>query len=471
MSTRSPAPTPDRDRQIVIFCPFVGWPLHFITDLEIIQRHLAAGDNVTVLVCDGELSACDVNIHHHARDCLACIATRSTGLELLSGSLTVKPLYGFAPKEISSFPLSTDFSSVAQLKRYRVDGFDIGDAAMSSLVRHLRDADFDLAEHSGLLQALLRTAYDVFASVSEYLRTNVVDRFYVFNSRFASTRGAMRACQRQGVECMVHERGCDIQHFHLYPNTFPHDREFVDADIRRHWHAAANPNNAELIATAWYRNKAVGIEGHLNSFVTGQHADLLPERWSAAERNIVIFTSSEDEFVAVGEGWENPLYASELEGVRAIVRSLRDVTHELRIWVRVHPNLTGIENRQTRGLRELNAPFLTVIPADSPVSTYAMLRNSEKVLTFGSTIGIEAVFWRVPSILAGMSFYRDMGGTYNPTSHVELMELLNASLVPKESDAALRYGYYQASFGIPFEYAEATGFIKGTFKGKGFDFW
>jgi hypothetical protein len=449
--------------QVAIFCPFVHWPTHFATDLELVQRHLDDEDRVTILVCDGELPSCDVNLPHVLERCASCIERRTVGLQLLSRPVTVEPLFRYLPKGVTDLviPRFTDHQGV---KAFRVNGFDLGSAALSSLIFHTRDADCDLDANAQLLSNLMQTAYLVYASTDAYLGRHTVDRFYVYNTRFASTRGVMRACASNGVECVVHERGCDLSHFELYPNAFPHDRAITNRDISELWTRAPDAERRE-VGARWYRDKSVAIETYARSFVADQQDGLLPSNWDGARRNLVIFTSSEDEFAAIGDEWENPIYRNELEGVGEIVRSLSGAGDDLHIYVRMHPNLRGLSNRQTRGLMALDAPHVTVVPPESPVSTYALLRHAWKVVTFGSTVGIEAAFWGVPSILAGISFYRDLGGTYNPATHAELIEMIRADLPPKDQTPALMYGYFSARFGKPFRYYRATSYDDGEFKG------
>ena len=95
-----------------------------------------------------------------------------------------------------------------------------------------------------------------------------------------------------------------------------------------------------------------------------------------------------------------------------------------------------------------------------------MIKKSDKVLTFGSTVGIEAVYWGTPSILAGIAFYKDLGGTYNPESHEILIQLLTSELKPKNKQLALMYGYYYNTYGIQFKYYKPDSFLSGKFKNE-----
>ena len=151
-------------------------------------------------------------------------------------------------------------------------------------------------------------------------------------------------------------------------------------------------------------------------------------------------------------------------GTGKMIRS----TDKGRTWepaVDIHPNLGDLDNTQTRALARLQSPYLTVIPAESPISTYALLGACDKVLTFGSSVGIEAVYWGKPSVLAGLSFYRDLGGVYRPGTHGELMELLRADLEPAGVESALMFGHFFATFGTPHKHYRPDGIFEGTFKG------
>lgn len=451
---------------VAIFSPFVLGAPHFGGDLELAQCHLDAGDRVTIATCDTELPSCDLNLAHREHRCADCIEIRRRGLQLLGGPYRVTRLFDYFREEFAATVPA--FASVAELQAFRVGTFDAGMAAASTLIYHLRDADFDTMEHARLVANTVRAAWMVYAATSAFLEATPVDRFYVVNSRFATTRGIMRACQERGIECLVHDRGMDIHHYSLFPNTFPHDIAWTDQEIMASWNSA-DPATREQVASEWYVNKSKGIEATWLSFVAAQEEDRLPDDWNPDRRNVVVFTSSEDEFGSIGDGWRNPLYASEVDGIRQILRSLDSTGDDVHLTVRVHPNLAGVDNGQTRGLRGLAAPFLTVVGPESAVSTYALVRHASAVLTFGSTVGIEAVYWGVPSILAGMSHYRNLGGTYNPSTHQELMQLLSAPLYPMPKEAALQYAHYYATYGVRYLHYAANGILSGRFRGT--DIW
>jgi hypothetical protein len=274
----------------------------------------------------------------------------------------------------------------------------------------------------------------------------------------------LRACEEAAIPCATHDRGCDLDHYSVYENVLPHDIASNERVIREGW-AAADPGTRESVAAKFYEQRSRGVIQNWYSFVLAQQAGMLPAGWNEDLRNIVIFTSSEDEFVAVGDEWRNPLYATQLEGLRRIATDTCNLKG-VRLYIRIHPNLTNIVNASVAALRLLRSPNLEVIPPEAAVSSYALMWNCDRTLSFGSTAGIEAAYWGKPSILAGMSFYCNLGATYNPNSHEELLDLLTVeSLPPKERTGALMFGYCEQTRGERFKHFEATGVHDGLYRG------
>ena len=329
-----------------------------------------------------------------------------------------------------------------------------------------RDPEPDLSVLGDMVSRFVVAALSVYRSLQNHLEQNPVARVYVFNGRFAPVRAVLRACQSRGVTCYVHERGHDIHHYAVDKNTGQHDLAYMQQQIRQQWERAAGDSRRNEIAEGFYLERSKGIVKSWYSFVDRQQEGLLPASWNPAKRNVAIFNSSEDEFVALDAQWNNPLYTDQVEGLQRIVESLEANHDDIHVYLRIHPNLAGVDNKQSRALYELRREFFEIIPPDDPVSTYALIKHADKVLTFGSTVGIEAVFWGTPSIHAGRSYYQDLEGTYNPGSHEDLITMLKADLPAKDRTAALMYGYYFSTYGIPFKYFQATGVAAGRFKGQ-----
>lgn len=452
--------------KVLVFSGYANYT-HYGADLELIQRHLDEGDEVLNLHCAGDIPTCDFNPCHGAIECRTCIRTRQRGLSLVSPNVASAPFLNLTPanrRELESLPES--YGTLESLRTASVENFDFGWAVLSSVVSLIRDPEPDLRLHGNLARRFAWAALATYRSIQNHLDREKTDCVYVFNGRLAIYRAVLRACQSRGVACYTHDRGCDIHHYATFRDAMPHDLQLVRAEMRQAWDRAAGDPARFDVAEKFFVERMNGMPQDWLSFVGTQEAGMLPASWEGSRKNIVIFNSSEDEFAAIGDEWKNPLYPSQLDGIRRIIESLTTERQGLKLYLRMHPNLKGIGNQQTTALYDLERDYFEVIRPESAVSTYALLQQCDQTVTFGSTVGIEAVYQGKPSILAGPSFYRDLGCTYNPSSHEELVQMIRSDLQPKDKTPALMYGYFMRTFGIPYRHVSAAGFLDSRFKGQ-----
>lgn len=448
------------------------WP-RFETSLELAQTHLDRGDDVEFFVCNGEMNGCWLNYTHFASVCSKCRAVRDLSISLLSPRPKVQSFLKLRPSDVEELrSLKDEFADLETLKTYCVDGFDVGMAVASGLITTVRDPHLDVRSHAETIRRSMTSTWAMYRSMQNHLDDKKPDCVYVANARGAEARSVLRACQSRGVTCLVHETGHDQDHYEIYPNSLPHDIKVAVRKIADAWEAA-DPDERERVANEWYRRRAAATgSSEPTTYVGEQHVGLLPDGFASSRRNVAVFNSSEDELACLEEEWNNPLYGNQLDGLRKLAGSLVGIVNPPRVYVRLHPNLRDVETEELRVVKKLHRPGFEIIPPESPVSSYDLMRQCDTVLTFGSTVGIEAVFWGKPSVLAGSCWYRNLGGTYNPATHDELVNLLLRPLEPKDRNAALQYGYYMATFGKPFRYYEPeqpmmTHFaVSGRFKGR-----
>lgn len=458
-------------QHIAFFTTHPLFQRHFATDLELIQNHLDVGDDVSVLYCDAELLACDTNTYHEPGQCLLCQKTRNIGLSLLhthgQGSIRERSYHNLTPANRAELlSITTEFASLHELQTYKIDNFDVGMAALSSIVSYVMNAELDLEEHKDLIKRYIISAFIVYRSVQNFLREQKVDKFYFFNGRMAIVRAIMRACESEQVQFIIHEAAAGNATYSLYNNSLPHSIGLMTEMIRENWEQAkADPAERRRIADEWFQNRAKGVKVNGYSFVENQEQGLLPSNWDTNKKNIIIFNSADFEFVWVSEEYQHHLYHDQLDGIRRVIESLLPYNEQFHVYLRIHPNLATIEN-ELRPLLAMQYDNLTTILPTDKTSSYALIEHATAVLTFGSTVGIEAPYWGKPSILGGKALYQNLGSTYNPTSHEELMGLLlDDDLAPRSIDGALMYGFFYNSFGIPFQRYVPKNFFSGTFNG------
>ena len=441
-------------------------------ELEIMQRHLDAGDEVHAIICRGNLSVCEINPTHKKLQCSYCIAKHKNMFALLDGKIQTHNLTRFYNTTEDISTLQTVFTSIDDLKKYKWDEhFDIGYSIGSYLISEYRDPHLDITPHLPLIKTLMQTSLHLYLAVQHFLTQHKMDKVYVWNGRMPTMRPVIRAAASKQIDFATFNMGSNAGSFETFDNALIHDLSYTSTQIINYWNSSTVSLEEKTAAGSAFfikrTQKAPGDADGINRFIQNQEIEKLPDNWDPAKTNISVFNSSEDEMASISDEWKNHLYHDQYDGLCRLITSIEnnDQFNNYHFYLRIHPNLSNINNADVTRITSLRSPKLTIIPATSPVSTYFLIQQSDKVVTFGSSAGIEAVFMEKPSILLGKCFYRNLpGGTYQPASHDEFIELLLQPLKPLDKTAALMYGYFWSTYGTPLKYVSKNGedwFFKG----------
>lgn len=465
-------------QRLLVFSPFALWKHHFETELEIIQTCLDNGWQVTMCRCSGELPICEANQKHDHTVCRLCRSRFRSGVRWLNSSMVQQqPFFSLTDHEQQLVASLKDrvWQTANEVREFKIEGADIGLAAFSSTVDAARDPEPDIRRYQENFRKHVVTGAMVFFSARHQLQAYPEASILLFNGRFSTVRPALRAAQLLGNTALVHERSGKTERYSITTNTYPHDLNNLKRQIDTVY--CQSPHTEEektAIALQWFQDRRGGADQGWVSFTKEQQQDALPEGFDRNHCNVVIYNSSEDEMVAI-EGWENQFYRNQNDAITRLMEDLKDVP-ELRVFLRVHPNLKNRINSQTEGLEVLRHrfPALQVIPADSSISSYALLDAADVVLTFGSTIGIEAVYAGRVSILMGRALYEDFDVCICPSSHAELVSLLQECAAGNKPDmpvgyrnGLVKYGYFYQEWGVPYKYLCATELFSKKMKKDG----
>jgi hypothetical protein len=443
---------------VLFFSPLALYSPHLETEIELALLELANGNRVSWVTCPGALNyVC----HERLRSFASCIGCNNRKMETKSILCGVDFLELKLAEVSHQVPL---FLSTKEVKAFYYRGVDVGSCVLSTIISLKREPNLNLSEYGELVRKCCAEVMRLTDALYEMLLNSSYEKVYVFNGRMMFFRPIVRVLQILGIDFFVHERAGKIDRYSLTQGTYPHDLRYKKLEIKQIVEKLSDENLVSL-GDEWFKARRSGSPQGWPSFILNQTRGYLHPRITPGKRIVSIYVSSEDEFVCFDD-WENWIYKSQEDG---IARILDDLPEKFLLVIRIHPNLKDLDNTQTRGLTKFEKhPKCIVIRAEDIFDSYALLEASEKVITFGSTVGIEAVYWGKPSILAGgRSFYEDLGAVYRPVSHEEVMNLILApNLQPKEKILALKYGAWESSYGFKFIHFEPIGFFSGKIQGK-----
>ncbi len=191
----------------------------------------------------------------------------------------------------------------------------------------------------------------------------------------------------------------------------------------------------------FFQERRQNIIGSWKSFLDQQKQGLLPINFNRENHNLVFYCSSEDEFEGISEEWNNPFNANQLVILLKIANWIKN--KNMHLYARMHQNQSKMDAVYLSNFDKLNEfDEVTVINPNSEICSYALMDNSDKVITYGSTTGVEALFYNKPSVLVNKAIHWNLKGMIKPNNWEELKGLiLDVELSPAKEHDALKWGF------------------------------
>lgn len=420
-----------------------------------------ANAEIKFVLCDNVLENCYFNRVHNIPGCMSC-QTRLINLLKLAGLQKGNFISLKHYPEARAFEIP-EFNYLDELLDFSYNGWNVGRGVASSIISYKRDYHVNSEKYGELIKIELQKAVNVLLNFQAIVDDFVPDEIYLFNGRFAEVHPLVELARAKGIPFYSMEAGSG-SNYELFKNYLPHSIKVREESILKYWESGDSKRKVQT-AEKWFESKREGAETYEKSFTRNQEKNKRPNNFNEGKLNIAIFNSSEDE-MKVMEEWQTPLFKYQNEAIKQIAGHYAN-NENIHFYLRVHPNLGEVKNIQMDEIREMNFKNLTIIPPDSPIDTYSLMDICEKIITFGSSVGIEATYWEKPSILYGRCFYLNLDVAYVPQSFAELCDLIERKeLPPKNKDNTLSYGFYMSEYGKQTEYFHFNGLKGSTYKGQ-----
>jgi len=447
----------------VLFFPIWLVSPHFETDLELMINEIEAGNNVYFLACKKDLRICENKIFNIS--CNECIKIRKRALNIINSKypnrikqIHLRKYFNIYTK--INFP--DNVNDIKSLHELKIDSYDIGYGIASSLAEELDKSSFDdCREKIVIYFSVAIHFYRYIKSIIDDYKINIG---YIFNARYCFSRAFFRAFLDKNITIYTHDRGANLKKYGIVKNKFLHDIDSYIERVDALWENEQDIFLKKNIADVFFKKKYLGEETDYISFTAKQNLQKLPDEINKYKRIIVIFNSSDFEYNNVGKEFSYNYYLSQEYGICKIVESLRN-EKDIGIFLREHPNQKNRNNAQRENIRKIKADNFYLIPAESDISSYKLLFNANVVITFNSTMGIEATYWGIPSMLCANAMYEKLNIVYKPKSHEEVIKLINSELKPIISNGVYKYGYYHSIFGVNYKYYKPINLFEGLFFG------
>ena len=339
-----------------------------------------------------------------------------------------------------------DYKNVDDFMAKEYRGVKIGMSIMSSYISITRNMYplFNTESRPFFDAHLLQNVrfVDAFYSLVEDFKP---DEIWGYNGRYECDRPVYDVSKSLGINFKLIEDIVrnGVSHRIIYNNNLPHAILMRKNQRNYCWdNYKMSEEDKIALGKSFYEKRRHGFfSGDKKIYIKNQKEGEVPPM-DSNKKNIAIMNSSEDEFTAVGNEWEQlKIFKTQYEG---IVFLLENAPKNIHFYLRIHPNLKDIKYSYHTRLLTLENKYnnVTVIPGNSSVSTYALMEHSDAIVCFGSTMGIESSYWGKTSILLGPCFYYYDEVAYTPKSKEEVLKLLKDIPKPLYNDNIIKFGAF-----------------------------
>lgn len=417
----------------IVFLSTRGWSLHLEFEILLASLLRSEGNKVTILSCNDSLPFCmngSVNeLPEDIRNCKKCISTKQSiwGEEF---DIEYLPRPDSVIDSINA--LVNELNLISACENFSYDGSPYGELVRNGIVWYLRRSK--LSENDiAVYKSALSSAHAIRRGLESFLTKDNVDTVIMLNGDFSTERIASWFLKSKGIRYITY----DFTFNELIATAVNNS---VWNDITFDTHSRLKPTNiesnhykmAEDILRGW--REYGGYQGHLF--------------WKKEDLNIIGNFRNELGFDdrPLATAYTNMTYESSVIGKdRAFsdqfywLRSLLEffkLHQEFQLAVRIHP----AEARDSKWrpkeslfdyvrneLAEISSNIKIISPQDK-ISSYALGVNSDAILVYSSTLGIEMADRRKTVITAANVHYAGRGFTIDPSTEAEYFSTIDRVL-------------------------------------------
>jgi hypothetical protein len=376
------------------------------------------GHDVALTYCDESSGTCSANL---AGNPLTCASCKHSTVQAINGvGLTAIPIHAEAKHEPDLQPTNLEAKKV------------LATAVNSNLVTQLRMLPSEI-KRTSVCRAIKRRYYRSVTRLHQDYRKLLwklkPNRIEVLNGRHGCSKFPLLAANEFEIPFNALEytlRKLPI----VFKGHLPHDRIAFQNRLKT--------LPADLaIGEKYYSGRR---NATFNKFAK-QHLIFEPDpRASKFQSKVTFFLSSQDECASLGPEWKT-IFSNDAEVVRQACERFPDKF----FCVRFHPHQAGMPGDVAEPYRSFeHYPNLKIYLPDSKINTYELVSWSDCVVTFASTVAIEACWMEKPAIQLGPSFYDQLDISYTPSTVEEFFDLLRQDhLKPGNRENAARFAYFE----------------------------
>lgn len=455
---------------VLIYTNVYLWEQHLSETLEIIQSHLESRDNVYLFGCDKTLISCPPNHAHESSICKSCNIQKKYLINELLNNQVKEVKLELENKQY----IGTNFKNLNSFLKYKYKNFlPVGELSLSTHTDFTRDFYVNFKKIKNKLISLANNAVALYERSIKVIEDYEIDVVYSWNGRRHSDGPVLYAAKYLNKKYFSYLSGGTSKTYMKQPTLGIHDLNFAKKRIKylfaRNKRKLSHYIKEGKLFFNYMRyggNQSFGMiyfKDFFNNKITFKK--------KSNKKNLVIFTSSYWEFYSLGEEFrvKNGIKINHYNYLEKILSDRRIYNH-YDIYIRWHPHTSTAGDKEKEKIKKIIKKYKVATHFDynNRINTYMLMKNADKVVSFGSTTGCEATFYGKISILLGPAYYEDIKCVYEPKNYKDFLNLLfNKNLKPLPKINAIKYAYHERHKGeFNFKYLNHDTFYRWYYKGQ-----
>ncbi len=361
-------------------------------------------------------------------------------------------------EERSNIKKEIEGINLSQLENYLYLGVPIYKPLVSAMQLHLKKAFFSVVEHEPIIKGYIETIFTTIKALDNYFSKNTVELVCLSHGVYSTWGAVQQYCLSRSIRFVTYGRsyngaGIIAAHDDSYLNEPMYEKN-------SNWNQNPLKHKEKEKITSYLRAK-IGLEKKAYDYVSYHSGStvFLTKHELYQKLNIDITKKIIALFPNIP--WDGQTYRPAL-----IFDNINSWIYETIDWfvkekncvlvIRTHPAEKRMPSTEG-GLYDIlqkryGDSFLfehvKLIPAESDIRSIAVAQHSLAVLLYGSTIGYETTFLKIPTILGSKFYYSDRDITFDPKTKEEyfylIQKAIDGELVVDEArhERLLQYAYH-----------------------------
>ena len=299
------------------------------------------------------------------------------------------------------------------------------------------------------VDAAARSYAFVYDQARRVIEDDRITAVFTYNGRFLHDSAVAAAAEHYGLPVLAYDTGGTETDFDLTIDA-THDWSALQHRMLAMYDRWPE-GERDVIGRSWFTGRMEHSDP-ANALFTGTQTRGTGIDRQPGDTVVVFFSSSGDEIAELDLDWSR-YFNSQPQALTAVAKACREAGY--RLVVRTHPH------KRLKAPRDV-ADWLAAVDAASPdlhidqhssVDSYALMKQADVVVTYGSTTGVEAGFLERPVIVMGPSAYDELGCAMPVHDEVELGRALAERRHGTWRDA-VPYGLMMKRRGFAYRYLD-----------------